>query len=169
MLLSAHRVLTILHGGVWASSYTRDASQAPPPFLLGLSLISPILLSLSLINAYAGQVHRRKMSARPERVSPRKLKIERDLKEMNHLLMVMIQKPDSSVAYQKNIIFLLRALAAIRERMLANEAEDPSLDAAIQAEIQRLEAQARTFIDSAESSMSTAERDSTKPCQGPQA
>lgn len=97
--------------------------------------------------------------------SPRKLKIERDLKEMNNLLMIMIQTPDNSVEYQKNIIFLLRAIASIRERMLANETED----ATIKEEIRRLEEQARSFLLSKSHGVDSLAKKCNEPCKGPQA
>lgn len=81
------------------------------------------------------------MSGREEKkVSPRKLQIEHELKKMNDLLTVMIQKPDNTEVYQRNIIFFLRAVASIRERMLANESGCE--DAEIKGEILELEKRA---------------------------
>ena len=62
---------------------------------------------------------------------------------MNDLLTVMIQKPDNTEVYQRNIIFFLRALASIRERMLANESGCD--DAEIKGEILQLEKHASSI------------------------
>lgn len=81
----------------------------------------------------------------PSKYSPRKLQIEQELMEMNELLSIMIQKPDNSAVYQRNIIFFLRAVASIRERMLVDESGD---DACIKDEIHNLERQARICLSS---------------------
>ena len=65
---------------------------------------------------------------------------------MNDLLTRMIQKPDNSTQYQSYIILLLREIASIRERMLENAINDPSIDGLIKQEISQLETKARTML-----------------------
>lgn len=65
---------------------------------------------------------------------------------MNDLLTRMIQEPDNSNKYQNYIILLLREIASIRERMLENAANDPSIDGLIKQEISQLENKARTML-----------------------
>ena len=69
-----------------------------------------------------------------------------ELREMNDLLTRMIQKPDNSTQYQSYIILLLREIASIRERMLENAINDPSIDGLIKQEISQLETKARTML-----------------------
>jgi hypothetical protein len=81
-----------------------------------------------------------------KKIPPRKLQIEQELKKMNDLLTVMIQKPDNTEVYQRNIIFFLRSVASIRERMLVNESG--CNDAEIEGEILHLEKHASICLTS---------------------
>jgi hypothetical protein len=74
----------------------------------------------------------------------RKLEIEETLKNMNDLISKMLQKTVHSHDFQKKIMFFLRSIASIRERML--ETENPALDDGIREEVSRLESEALSMI-----------------------
>ena len=99
-----------------------------------------------------------------------KMYVENELREMNELLMLVVQKPDSSIKFHRDIIALLRDMASIRDRMLANSPnKDASLDTFLKNEIAQLVIKTRAFLFSTASApqQSAAKKSPPSPCAGP--
>lgn len=93
----------------------------------------------------------------------RKICIENELREMNELLMQLVQKPDTSAKFQGDIISLLRDMASIRDRMLSNTQNDASLELRLKNEIAQLVIKTRSFLFAGQRPTTTP----PSPCTGP--
>jgi hypothetical protein len=98
-----------------------------------------------------------------------KVYVENELREMNELLMLVVQKPDSSIKFHRDIIALLRDMASIRVRMLANSPnKDASLDTLLKNEIAQHVIKTRSFLYSTgQCEEITAKKSPPSPCAGP--
>ncbi len=99
-----------------------------------------------------------------------KIYVENELREMNELLMSLVQKPDFSIKFHRDIIALLRDMASIRDRMLANNTpKNDSLDTILKNEIAQLVIKTRSFLYSCQpqEEHTTAKKSPSSPCAGP--
>ncbi len=76
----------------------------------------------------------------------RKNKIEEILKQMNEILSILVKKSDNGIEYHKKMIYFLRNIASLRDRML--ECEKVEIDATIEEEVAMLETEAMEFLSS---------------------
>ena len=82
----------------------------------------------------------------------RKRKIEHELGGMNDMLLQMTKKQTHHLVMQeeamnRTIFSFIRSITSIRERMLANHVNDPSIDCELKHEIAAMERQARLFLE----------------------